>query len=69
MGAMDGKSCVVAGAAGSIGLASARLFAAEGTHVMLVDHDAATKTRQSFPEAGRVAARISDGLSVEPERG
>ena len=41
MGSMNGKVCVVTGAAGSIGLASARLFAAEGASVLLVDHEAA----------------------------
>jgi NAD(P)-dependent dehydrogenase (short-subunit alcohol dehydrogenase family) len=53
MGGMDGKICVVTGAAGSIGLASAKLFAAEGAHVMLVDHDAAqlAKARQSLTRA------------------
>lgn len=41
MGVMNGKACLVTGAAGSIGLASARLFAAEGARVMLVDREAA----------------------------
>jgi NAD(P)-dependent dehydrogenase (short-subunit alcohol dehydrogenase family) len=35
------KVCVVTGAAGSIGFASARLFAAEGARVMMLDVDAA----------------------------
>jgi len=70
MGAMDGKICVVTGAAGSIGLASARLFAAEGAHVMLVDKDAAqlAKARQSFPEAGRVAAHPADVTKAHDTR-
>jgi NAD(P)-dependent dehydrogenase (short-subunit alcohol dehydrogenase family) len=34
---LDNKVCVVTGGAGSIGLASARLFLAEGAKVMLVD--------------------------------
>jgi len=37
VGRLDGKVCVVTGGAGSIGLASARRFIAEGAHVMLVD--------------------------------
>lgn len=41
MGAMDDKVCIVTGAAGSIGNASARLFVAEGARVMLLDLDAA----------------------------
>lgn len=37
MGQLEGKVCVVTGAAGSIGLASAKLFVEEGARVMLVD--------------------------------
>lgn len=37
MGLLENKVCVVTGGAGSIGLASAKLFAAEGAKVMLVD--------------------------------
>jgi NAD(P)-dependent dehydrogenase (short-subunit alcohol dehydrogenase family) len=36
---LDGKTCIVTGGAGSIGLASARLFLREGAKVMLVDLD------------------------------
>jgi NAD(P)-dependent dehydrogenase (short-subunit alcohol dehydrogenase family) len=37
MGALEGRTCVVTGGAGSIGLATGRLFAAEGARVLLVD--------------------------------
>ncbi len=37
MGQLQGKVCVVTGGAGSVGLASARLFVQEGAKVMLVD--------------------------------
>jgi len=37
MGLLDNKVCVVTGGAGSLGLASAKLFAREGARVMLVD--------------------------------
>ena len=40
MGVLAGKVCIVTGAAGSIGRASAQLFAAEGARVMLLDLDA-----------------------------
>jgi NAD(P)-dependent dehydrogenase (short-subunit alcohol dehydrogenase family) len=39
MARLNNKVCVVTGGAGSIGLASARLFVAEGGKVMLVDRD------------------------------
>jgi NAD(P)-dependent dehydrogenase (short-subunit alcohol dehydrogenase family) len=34
---LDGKTCIITGGAGSIGLASARLFLQEGARVLLVD--------------------------------
>ncbi|HZF15983.1 MAG TPA: SDR family oxidoreductase [Steroidobacteraceae bacterium] len=37
MGCLKDKVCIVTGAAGSIGLASAKLFAQEGARVMLLD--------------------------------
>jgi NAD(P)-dependent dehydrogenase (short-subunit alcohol dehydrogenase family) len=37
MGMMDGKVCIVTGGAGSIGLATARMFVHAGARVMLVD--------------------------------
>ncbi len=37
MGMMTGKTCIVTGGAGSLGLAAAKLFVAEGASVMLVD--------------------------------
>ena len=37
VGKLDGKVCIVTGGAGSLGLATARLFMAEGAKVMLVD--------------------------------
>ena len=41
MGLVENKNCVVTGAAGSIGLATARLLAGEGAKVVLVDFNAA----------------------------
>jgi len=40
-GKLDGKVCIVTGAAGSLGLASTEAFLAEGAKVLLVDRDEA----------------------------
>jgi NAD(P)-dependent dehydrogenase (short-subunit alcohol dehydrogenase family) len=37
MALLDAKTCLITGGAGSLGMASARLFLAEGANVMLVD--------------------------------
>jgi NAD(P)-dependent dehydrogenase (short-subunit alcohol dehydrogenase family) len=61
MNTMADKVCIVTGAAGSIGHASARLFAAEGARVMLVDLDAhrLAEVTKGFP-AERVACCAAD---------
>lgn len=71
MGVMDGKICVVTGAAGSIGLASARLFASEGARVMLVDRQARTlaEAEQSISAPGRVASTVADVADGAATRG
>jgi NAD(P)-dependent dehydrogenase (short-subunit alcohol dehydrogenase family) len=40
LGLVEGKTCIVTGGAGSLGLASASALLAEGAKVMLVDLDA-----------------------------
>jgi NAD(P)-dependent dehydrogenase (short-subunit alcohol dehydrogenase family) len=65
MALLDGKVCVITGGAGSLGLASARLFLAEGAKVMLVDLRQADLERAraevgSSPSADIVAADVSD---------
>lgn len=56
------KVCVVTGGAGSIGLASAKLFAAEGGQVMLVDRDPTelAKAVRGFPVPDNVDAFAAD---------
>jgi NAD(P)-dependent dehydrogenase (short-subunit alcohol dehydrogenase family) len=39
VGVLEGKVCIITGGAGSLGLASAKLFLKEGALVMLVDND------------------------------
>lgn len=63
MALLDGKVCIVTGAAGSLGLASAALLLREGGKVMLVDRDAgalAAATDRLSSHGGRVAATVAD---------
>lgn len=61
MGMLDGRICIVTGAAGSLGRASAARFVAEGAKVMLVDRDRARldAVLKSMPE-GRATAMLAD---------
>lgn len=61
MGILDGKTCIITGAAGSLGLASARRFTDEGARVMLVDRDRAAldAALKMLPE-GRATAMLAD---------
>jgi len=59
MGQLEGKTCIVTGGAGSIGLSSAELFVKEGGRVMLVDLHALQLTEA----AGRLHA-----AGLPPER-
>jgi NAD(P)-dependent dehydrogenase (short-subunit alcohol dehydrogenase family) len=61
MGQLDGKVCIVTGAAGSIGADTARLMLAEGGRVMLVDKsaDRLAQLADSLPP-DRVATSIAD---------
>lgn len=70
MGRMEGKVCVITGGAGSIGLAGARLFAAEGAQVMLVDRDPRELSRalRAFPHADRVDTYAADVADVHGTR-
>lgn len=70
MSKMTDKVCVVTGGAGSIGLASAKLFAAEGGKVMLVDRDPAllAKAAKGFDAPDRVdtfAADVADAHATK----
>jgi NAD(P)-dependent dehydrogenase (short-subunit alcohol dehydrogenase family) len=58
---LDGKTCIVTGGAGSLGLAAARLFVDEGARVMLVDLDeVALKTAAAGLPQEKVAVAAAD---------
>jgi NAD(P)-dependent dehydrogenase (short-subunit alcohol dehydrogenase family) len=60
---LDGKVCIVTGAGGSLGLASAELFLREGASVTLVDRDAAAlqdAARQLCGHGDRVFLQEAD---------
>jgi NAD(P)-dependent dehydrogenase (short-subunit alcohol dehydrogenase family) len=65
---LQDKVCVITGGAGSLGLASARLFLAEGAKVMLVDLGEADLARSvrdlASPNADAVAADVSDAAAT-----
>jgi len=63
MAALDGKACIVTGAAGSLGRAVAARFLAEGARVMLVDREAGPleeAARALGAAEGRVAIAAAD---------
>jgi NAD(P)-dependent dehydrogenase (short-subunit alcohol dehydrogenase family) len=65
---LENKVCVVTGGAGSIGLASARLFLREGAKVMLVDLNEADLERATreldSPSVDWVAADVGDAAAT-----
>ncbi len=67
MGVLDGKIAVVTGGAGSLGLASARRFVAEGARVLLVDRDEAGLRAAAAALGGRAetfAADVADATAA-----
>jgi NAD(P)-dependent dehydrogenase (short-subunit alcohol dehydrogenase family) len=64
---LDDKVCVISGGAGSIGLATARLFVAEGARVLLTDTDE-NRLRAAVAELGeeRAGHHVAD-VTSEPD--
>lgn len=61
MAQLDGKTCIITGGAGSLGLATARLFVEEGARVVLVDlEEAPLKAAADGLPAERVAVVAGD---------
>jgi NAD(P)-dependent dehydrogenase (short-subunit alcohol dehydrogenase family) len=65
MAQLQGKRAVVTGAGGSIGRATALLFAREGARVLGVDRDAASVTET----AGQITAAGGEALAVAADAG
>ncbi len=65
MARLEGRIALVTGAAAGIGLATARLFAAEGAHVWLVDvnGEAAIEAARDLTNAGRLASAATVDVS------
>lgn len=61
MGLLDGKVCVITGGAGSVGVATARRFIAEGAKVMLADLD-----RQALDRAAASLATTGEAVLTQP---
>jgi NAD(P)-dependent dehydrogenase (short-subunit alcohol dehydrogenase family) len=69
MGLLEGKTCIVTGGAGSIGLATARLFLAEGARVMLADlGEDGLKTALHGLDPNRTAMVITDVTRADSVR-
>jgi len=68
LGLVEGKTCIVTGGAGSLGLASARALIAEGGNVMLVDLDEERLARAvrdlNTNKAAYVAANVTDAAQT-----
>ncbi|MBX3501659.1 MAG: SDR family oxidoreductase [Alphaproteobacteria bacterium] len=72
MGLLDNKVCIVTGAAGSLGLAGAEAFLAEGARVLLVDRDEAALSDAMCrldAHRGRVASAVADVADSAATRG
>lgn len=69
MALLEGKTCIITGGAGSLGLAAARLFVEEGARVTLVDLDeAALKTAAAGFAKERVAMVAADVSRADDAR-
>ncbi len=69
MGRLDGKTALITGGSGSIGLATARVFLAEGAAVMIVDRDGNALARaEAELGSGQLAVQTVDVTSEDQVR-
>lgn len=68
-GRLAGRRIAVTGAASGIGLETARLFAAEGARVALLDRDAIANARAAAAIAGSLAVTVDVADERQVERG
>ena len=71
MGIMDNKVCIITGGAGSLGLASAKLFLEEGAKVMLVDNskELMEMALKELGKSASISSFVSDVSDAEQTRG
>ena len=69
MALLDGKTCIITGGAGSLGLAAARLFLDEGARVALIDRDEASLRVAAIGlDAERIALVSADVTRADDTR-
>jgi NAD(P)-dependent dehydrogenase (short-subunit alcohol dehydrogenase family) len=67
MGRLDGKTALITGGSGSIGLATARAFLAEGAAVMIVDRDADSLARAEAELGSEKLGAQTVDVTIEEE--
>ncbi len=67
IGRLDGKTALITGGSGSIGVATARAFLAQGAEVMIVDRDATALGRAEADLASDKLAAMTVDVTIEAQ--